>query len=476
MSCGRLNSSYSCLYGGWYPLFVNQSPYANINGLPNGFANSNINGSKAKTITSIINANTNKDLLKELLNGWKYVTRIKKETSKNINNINNNDKNARITKELFKKNTYVSLIIAPECVGTINKIEENKENGNIRYKVRMKCKCFRWYNGTQLQCIPRGEYDKKSPIFDVPQDFQRYLIVNLVIDNQLGIKLFDYARIKDNDDDDVSGSKYNEIEYELIERLDASIARYQIGMLSNHSSIINQIKIRLHPYLQETRRNDKQGRSRLRLERRKNKNENKIKKDMDDEKQVVKPQSIPTQLPTSTLSIPIPNTNVNINNTHLWQFMNQIKKLIDSLNKIVNKNDRKNKNYDFSIIAINSDMDICCLKLYHILRYFASQSVQRSHKHGGIFDSRDRDSDRIIASWILYKFQTCLVNGKYKEFVNQYQLNYKHTTRMVNTWCQKNQCDISNQFEEITNFKLNNLTPKQIRTIEIFSFGSPFFK
>ena len=440
MSCGRLISSYSCLYGDKYPsLGRTQSPYRFVKSNKNQFT---------RIEKRIICSNTNKDLLKELVNGWKYVTRNIKiiNNINNNNNNNNNGANVRISNR-FKKNTCVSLIIAPECVGTIAKIEENRKTGNIKYKVRMKCQCLRWYHHKELQYIRRGEYDKKSPTFKIPQDIQRFLFVHLHIDNHLGIKLFDYARlIKDNDDDDayVSGSKYNEMEYELIERLDASIERYQMGMLSNHSSIINQIKIRLHPYLQETRRNDKHGRSRLRLEKR----NTKIEKDIDDSKQAVKPQS------TSTPSIPIASTNVN--NIHLWQFMNQIKQLIDLLNKTVNENNRMNNNYDFSIIAIDPDMDIWCLKLYHILRYFLSQSIQRINKHGGIFDSRDRDSDRIIASWILYKFQTCLVNGKYKEFVNQYQLNYRNTTIMVNTWCKKNQCDISNQFEEIQTFKLNN--------------------
>ena len=92
-------------------------------------------------------------------------------------------------------------------------------------------------------------------------------------------------------------------------------------------------------------------------------------------------------------------------------------------------------------------MDEICLQLFHVLRYFASQSVKQHNKHGSIFDSRDRDSDRIIASWILYAFESGLI-GKYKAFVDEYTTNYRDTEKTFARWCKTNNCNISNQFEE----------------------------
>ena len=403
-----------------------------------------------------MNVNTNKDILKELANGWKYITiQAQKLGDSNINNEKNvstttttTTKSSTTTERIhkFKKHIRVCLVGAPDCVG---KIDEwlVRSDGSVKYRVRMKGHGFRYYREVQLKYIPVGEYNRKSPHFVIPQDFQKCLIVGLQDKNKLGKKLKNYdinnGPSGDSNDHDV----YNGDEHELIERLDTSIERYYLGMLSNHSSAINCIKHRINPYLEEKIKKDKNGELRLYLKRRK-------QTEIDDEKHGAQESSA-------------------TNNIHLWTFMNEIKRTINSLNKMVNICRKNDGNYNFSII--DTDMDIWCLKLYHILRYFASQSVQHTKKEGAIFDSRDRDSDTIIASWVLYKFQTCLM-GKYKAFVDEYQTNYKNTARIVNTWCKKNNVNISNQFEEFTKTHImsTKIIDNQRKKITAMLYGSTF--
>ena len=401
MSCNECNDEAKGM------MMIRPHKYANVSTSdesPSPTAVANL--LKSPVSPTLINCVTNKVLLKELGQSWKY-TMMKSKTYLKLNKNNENSDVDKIQK--FKRGNNVRLIKHLECVGTIKYIKEY-EDGTFTYGVSFKCntKYIRRYHGYELQFIPRRQYREESEDFTLPPvDYKKHLYLNLVTHNKLGKKLINYIDCNGNNNSD------DDHTYELIERLDASIERYHRGMVSKHSTIVNQIMHRLNPYLKQETKTDKSGRVRICLQQREEEEEKDHNNENDEKQQCQEPNKI------------------NSNNTRLWQFMNDILGLINVTNTKCKFNIEKG----------------IYLPIYYVLRYFCFQSLKGNGKHGDIFDSRDCDSDRIIAAWILYKFKTCL-NGKYKQFIDKYETNFKETTAQIDKWCQQNGYNISNQFEE----------------------------
>ena len=267
-------------------------------------------------VTNEINHDTNKLLLMQLNNGWRYVTDTVKEYKNMFNNVKDIDIKSGLNKlnlDEIKlenlKNKCVRLISAPECVGRIQQAKEMGD-GSIKIKVFMKCKCVRNYFGSQLELIPRVEFKRASRKVKIPKDLRRYLFINLEVDNNLGKKLANY--VSNIGTSNNSCDSIDEMENELIERLDASIDRYYHGMLWHHSLHASNTKNRLNKYLKEQIQVDKGGRTRIRAKTRNN-------HDHDDKKQGTQ------------------ELKSNSNNKYLTQFINNIVTLIHTANNTVTK-------------------------------------------------------------------------------------------------------------------------------------------
>ena len=396
-----------------------------------------INRSNGQLISNIIN---NLEILVNFGDCWRYTVskaqENKIEHDKKENEIVINNKN--MDNFEFDGNPCVCLIDNEICVGRISQVK-TMTNGCKKYFILWRNKHKAYRLGSEIKPIKgkvyrksRGKFRVGNGKLNVPKTFNLYYYGQLEQDNNLGKKLLNF--LNTGNDTDIN---------ELIERIDTSIQRYYLGMYGGYYQFSQLIDSQINKYLiKTTRTNNKLNKSRLHLKTRKF-----TPVEIADEQEQEEKQTQQLQLPIQQNQHQKQEGQLTLPSaccSYLWILFNDIQRMIKKLNTKYDSDNSKDDDENFNF---DSDMDNECLQLYHLLRYFGSHSIQRDDKHGSIFDARDRDSDRIIASWIMYTFKTCL-NGKYKQFILKYESNYKDTTSAIDTWCTKNKRNISNQFDE----------------------------
>ena len=328
--------------------------------------------------------------------------------------INKNNVNNTIMGKPIAKRKYVCLRSDSRCAGKVYSME--KKNKCV---VLFKCGLKLLINVAELIRIEPLEYREKDPHFKIERTYIKHLYVHLIRGNMLGFKLFKDRYLKRNDYKD-----------EILSRLDKCCKQFYCGKVGDRRD--GEASSSSSTILHSNPSGNVQ-------------NNDNIVNGYDDEKydpffQQQQPQ--PPQLQeTSTTTNPE-------SGEYLRLFVFDSMQIINRLNRKcppnpANSNIKKNIYFD-----VNRDMDGECLNLYHILRYFVSQSIETQNRNGSIFKNRDRDGDRLIASWIINHCKLAFSKNKYEAFIKQFEINYVQMTKEIEQWCKKNHKSISCQMEE----------------------------
>ena len=382
--------------------------------------------STTKPITRLTKDSMIDEILHDFYNGY-YISHSLKTSLTNAiihGDIwrNNNGNKQQVTEKKLSKNNFACLRSNESYVGVIVK-EKQVTGGRKKFKIKFKCRKYGEFYESELKRISRGEFNDPSKLTccDMERDMKRDMHIELTENNRLGAKLVAYCYYSKN-----YKLAMNNYKNELIKRLNKCCQRFYCGPdISRCIDASTNENINPHEIANQhqnpnaiTNTNTKTNLNPSRW----------------------RPNSEECEIITNeneSKSSNGDNYRESESDDYLLLFVSHVQRRIHDMNykcKYSSTSTHIGNGLNFNI---DGDMDYECLQLYCILEHFVSQTVQKHNKRGLAFIQRDRDGDKILASWTMYQCKTNLI-GKYRQFILIYEKDFKKTKIQIEKWLNQN--------------------------------------
>ena len=371
---------------------------------------------------------------------------------------------------------YVKLKEQQECVGLVTSVNRLFGNGPVRYKVQFKnaTHCRRHFFASELIPIEYETYLQASKNFSLCIDMKGSLYNRLLENNDVAA-MIQKSNYHVNNPTTLEGKM---VEYELVQRLNNSLKRFY----SSKHDIRKEIETNCKPLKRKRKKKNKR--------KNKNDNENTNKNNENGKNENIQVQNAKSQKQRQVMVVitneneskaeSVPqrivgggknskryqrkkanllikekkrkereeNRNIirlecesgnDAPNINIIKFIQDVKLKIKDMNyyhglQVGENNNNNNNSVCNSNFDINKDIDQKCVYLYEYLRYFGLHYIEKGKKNEKIFEDRDKDADRMIASWLLEQFNKKL-KGKYLAFVKYFESRYTSIKNPMERWC-----------------------------------------